>query len=50
MSATLDSERFSKFFGNCEVFRIPGKVFPIETLFTVLSEPDYIEATIITCI
>ena len=29
-SATLDSEQFSKYFDNCPVFVVPGRVFPVE--------------------
>ena len=29
MSATLDVEKFSKFFNNCPIFTIPGRVFPV---------------------
>ena len=36
MSATLNTEKFSSFFNNCPVFKIPGRVFPVQTnyLFT----------------
>jgi pre-mRNA-splicing factor ATP-dependent RNA helicase DHX38/PRP16 len=27
-SATMDSEKFSQFFGNVPVFQIPGRTFP----------------------
>ncbi|XP_066430516.1 probable ATP-dependent RNA helicase DHX40 isoform X2 [Eleutherodactylus coqui] len=33
MSATLDTERLSEFFGNCPVCSIPGKLFPIKEKF-----------------
>jgi ATP-dependent RNA helicase DHX29 len=35
MSATLDSEKFSKYFSHCPVLNIPGRTFPVEvgTLF-----------------
>ncbi|XP_056412634.1 probable ATP-dependent RNA helicase DHX40 isoform X2 [Hyla sarda] len=39
MSATLDIERLSEFFGNCPVFSIPGKVFPIKERFHNLIGP-----------
>ncbi|XP_075709158.1 putative ATP-dependent RNA helicase DHX40 [Rhinoderma darwinii] len=39
MSATLDIERLSKFFGNCPVCTIPGKVFPIKERFHNLIGP-----------
>ena len=33
-SATLDSKKFSDFFGGVPVFQIPGRTFPVETLFS----------------
>ena len=38
MSATLDSEKFSRFFSLCPVFSIPGRTFPVETEFCVADE------------
>ncbi|EYU42417.1 hypothetical protein MIMGU_mgv1a026582mg, partial [Erythranthe guttata] len=32
-SATLDAEKFSEYFFNCSVFRIPGKIFPVEVIY-----------------
>ncbi|KAM4048451.1 putative ATP-dependent RNA helicase DHX40 isoform 2-T2 [Anomaloglossus baeobatrachus] len=39
MSATLDIDRLSEFFGNCPVCSIPGKVFPIKEKFHNLIGP-----------
>ncbi len=33
-SATLDAEKFSSFFGNAPVFMIPGRTFPVDTLWS----------------
>nr|XP_049465323.1 3'-5' RNA helicase YTHDC2-like [Anopheles coluzzii] len=33
MSATIESDTFSKYFNNCPVIEIPGRLFPIETFF-----------------
>ncbi len=30
MSATLDAEKISSYLGNCPIFTIPGKLFPLE--------------------
>ncbi|KAK3593313.1 hypothetical protein CHS0354_031372 [Potamilus streckersoni] len=30
MSATLDAEKFSKFFNNCPIISIPGRTYPVE--------------------
>jgi len=29
MSATLDAERFSNYFGGCPVIRVPGFTYPV---------------------
>ncbi|KAJ1693813.1 hypothetical protein LUZ63_010511 [Rhynchospora breviuscula] len=33
-SATLDAEKFSGYFFNCNIFTIPGRTFPAEILYT----------------
>ncbi|CAD8089393.1 unnamed protein product [Paramecium sonneborni] len=43
-SATLDAEKFSSYFFNCKIFRIPGRNFPVEVFFTNEPEEDYLEA------
>jgi HrpA-like RNA helicase len=32
MSATLQAERFSAFFGGCPVVTVPGRTYPVEKL------------------
>lgn len=29
-SATLDAERFGKFFNNCPIIQVPGRIFPVD--------------------
>ncbi|XP_016397241.1 LOW QUALITY PROTEIN: putative pre-mRNA-splicing factor ATP-dependent RNA helicase DHX16 [Sinocyclocheilus rhinocerous] len=43
-SATLDTERFSCFFDDAPVFRIPGRRFPVDIYYTKALEADYLEA------
>lgn len=38
MSATLDSEKFSRFFNACPIFTIPGRTFPVSTEYCVADE------------
>ncbi|GMM57697.1 DEAH-box ATP-dependent RNA helicase [Maudiozyma humilis] len=45
-SATLDSDKFSKYFNDCPVIHIPGKTFPVEVLYADTPQMDYIEATL----
>lgn len=47
-SATLDAEKFSSYFGDCPIFRIPGRIFPVEIMFSREPESDYLEAALIT--
>lgn len=46
-SATLDAEKFSSYFFNCKIFRIPGRNFPVEVFFTKEPEEDYLEAALL---
>lgn len=45
-SATMDADKFSRFFGGVPTFRIPGRTFPVETLFTKTPVEDYVEAAV----
>ena len=47
-SATLDAEKFSSYFFNCKIFRIPGRTFPVEILYTKEPESDYLDAALTT--
>ena len=47
-SATLDAEKFSNYFNQCPIFTIPGRTFPVETLYTKDPESDYLEAALFT--
>ncbi|XP_057792860.1 DExH-box ATP-dependent RNA helicase DExH6 isoform X2 [Salvia miltiorrhiza] len=33
MSATIDADRFSKYFGGCPVVRVPGFTYPVKTFY-----------------
>lgn len=45
-SATLDSEKFSHFFRDCPIIKIPGRTFPVEIEFSHDPEPDYLAAAL----
>lgn len=47
-SATLDAEKFSEFFDNAPIFRIPGRRFPVHVFYTKAPEADYIDAVVVT--
>uniref|UniRef100_A0A1D2A9T0 RNA helicase n=1 Tax=Auxenochlorella protothecoides TaxID=3075 RepID=A0A1D2A9T0_AUXPR len=45
-SATLDSQKFSDFFGSVPIFKIPGRTFPVDVLFSKTPQEDYVEAAV----
>ncbi|AAS50385.2 AAR020Wp [Eremothecium gossypii ATCC 10895] len=47
-SATLDSEKFSKYFLDCPVIKISGKTFPVDVIYSETPQLDYIEAALDT--
>jgi pre-mRNA-splicing factor ATP-dependent RNA helicase DHX16 len=47
-SATLDAEKFSAFFDDAPIFRIPGRRFPVDIYYTKAPEADYIDAAVVS--
>jgi len=47
-SATLDAQKFSTYFFDCPIFTIPGRIHPVEMLYTKEPEADYLDACIVT--
>ncbi|RCK58162.1 Pre-mRNA-splicing factor ATP-dependent RNA helicase-like protein cdc28 [Candida viswanathii] len=47
-SATINAEKFSKFFGNAPILNIPGRRFPVKIHYTKQPEANYIQAAITT--
>ncbi|KAM1358994.1 hypothetical protein ACFX15_045198 [Malus domestica] len=54
MSATVDAERFSKYFGGCPIIRVPGFTYPVKSFYLedVLSilksaEHNHIDNTVV---
>ncbi|XP_012275192.1 pre-mRNA-splicing factor ATP-dependent RNA helicase PRP16 [Orussus abietinus] len=45
-SATMDSSKFSAFFGNAATFEIPGRTFPVEILHAKNPVEDYVDAAV----
>jgi pre-mRNA-splicing factor ATP-dependent RNA helicase DHX38/PRP16 len=45
-SATMDSEKFSTFFGGVPIYTIPGRTFPVDILYTKTPVSDYVEAAV----
>ena len=47
-SATLDAEKFAKYFDNASVFLVPGRMFNVDLYYTKAPEADYVDAAIVT--
>ena len=45
-SATMNADKFSKFFGNVPIFTIPGRTFPVEIMFSKNPCEDYVDAAV----
>lgn len=39
MSATLEVDKLSEFFGHCSVLHIPGRSYPVKEIFCNLLSP-----------
>ena len=50
MSATLQAEHFSRYFGNAKVLYIEGRQFPVQVMYTVEQQKDYVHAALVTVI
>ena len=46
-SATLDAEKFSSYFFDCKIFRVPGRTYKVEVLYSTEPETDYLDASLI---
>ncbi|EPS72232.1 hypothetical protein M569_02527, partial [Genlisea aurea] len=49
-SATLDGEKVSKFFSDCPVVNVPGRLFPVEINHCLERPTNYIEASLETAL
>lgn len=45
-SATMNADRFTRFFGDAPQFTIPGRTFPVEVFFSKGSCADYVETAV----
>lgn len=46
----MDSNKFSSFFGNVPTFTIPGRTFPVDTLYSKNSCEDYVDSAVKQCL
>ncbi|KAF9599639.1 hypothetical protein IFM89_001585 [Coptis chinensis] len=49
-SATLDGGKVSRFFSNCPVLNIPGKLFPVEIFYSSERPTSYLESSLKTAL
>lgn len=47
-SATMDAEKFSKYFDDAPIFNIPGRRYPVDIYYTKAPEANYLAAVITT--
>ncbi|XLU67466.1 hypothetical protein S245_026519 [Arachis hypogaea] len=45
-SATLNAQKFSHFFGSVPIYHIPGRTFPVTTLWSKTPVEDYVEGAV----
>ncbi|PWN35355.1 P-loop containing nucleoside triphosphate hydrolase protein [Meira miltonrushii] len=45
-SATMNAEKFARFFGDAPMYTIPGRTFPVDVLFSKTPCEDYVESAV----
>lgn len=45
-SATMNAEKFSAFFGDCPIFDIPGRTFPVRIEYVRTPVDDYVDSAV----
>ncbi len=49
-SATLDGQKFSEYFFNCPVVTVPGKLYPVQLLYSVERPVNYLDSSVQTAL
>lgn len=49
-SATMNADKFSRFFGDSPQFTIPGKTYPVEVIYSKFPVSDYVESAVQTAL
>lgn len=47
-SATLEAEKFSIYFDDAPIFRIPGRRYPVQIYYTKSPEANFLDAAVVT--
>merc|ERR1719161_2286662 len=42
----MDADKFADFFGRVPTFTIPGRTFPVDTMFARTTATDYVDAAV----
>lgn len=50
MSATLDAEKFQRYFNNCPLLAVPGRTHPVEIYYTPEFQRDYFDSAVRTVV
>jgi pre-mRNA-splicing factor ATP-dependent RNA helicase DHX15/PRP43 len=50
MSATLESKKFQEYWDDAPLLTVPGRMYPVETFFTLRPEKDYVQAAVEVCV
>lgn len=45
-SATMNAEKFSKYFGNAPIFNIPGRTYKVDIIYNKILPEDYVESAV----
>ena len=46
----MNAEKFSDFFGGAEIYRIPGRTFPVRVVWDKCAADDFVNAAVKKCI
>ncbi|UKK01277.1 DEAD-box family helicase [Theileria orientalis] len=49
-SATIEADKFASFFGNCPIFHIKGRTYPVSIEYMRSVSNDYVESAVEKCI
>lgn len=47
-SATVEAEKFSRYFDGAPIFNVPGRKFPVDIYYTKAPENNYLDAAVVT--
>ncbi|KAJ1968746.1 Cyclin-dependent kinase catalytic subunit [Dispira parvispora] len=47
-SATMDAQKFSEYFDDAPIFKIPGRPYPVDIYYTKAPEANYLQAAVTT--